>query len=39
MVMTATQLCASPVWKSPLAIGHPLAGDFFSTMFFTSQQS
>jgi len=38
MVTTATGLFASPEWKSPLAIGHPLAGDFFSAIFFTSNQ-
>jgi hypothetical protein len=35
MVTTATGLFASPEWKSPLAIGHPLAGDFFSAIFLT----
>jgi len=34
MVTTATGLLASHEWKSPFAIGHPLAGDFFSAIFF-----
>jgi len=35
MVMTATGLFASPEWKSPWTIGHPLAGDFLSAILFT----
>src|SRR5512136_193623 len=32
MVTTATQLLASPLMKSPLEMGHPLAADFFSAI-------
>src|SRR5512139_4210709 len=37
-VITATGLLASPELKSPLTIGHPLAGDFFSAIFLTSHE-
>src|SRR5512136_3217374 len=37
-VITATGLLGSPGLKSPLTIGHPLAGDFFSAISLTSHE-
>ena len=38
MVATATGLSALPEWKSPLMIGHPLAGDFLSAILHPSHK-